>query len=168
MQLSIEAIIVLVIAIVLLGVGIAFIKNFFEKASNPLEGQLESLKSCNANSNTPVLPTSYTVQAGGKEEGVEICIYNSEAAKLQQARITVLECLKPGSDIPVTGTSVPIKIQSLRFDLERSKAGLIPVTIDATTATDLGTYICSIQVAKASPTANDPKIGPLQVTFVVS
>jgi len=43
MQLSIEAIIILVIAIVLLGLGIAFIKTFFGKGADALAGSFDPI-----------------------------------------------------------------------------------------------------------------------------
>jgi hypothetical protein len=168
MQLSIEAIIILVIAIVLLGLGIAFIKNFFGQAATPLEGQLGSLKSCNANAQTPFLPTTYKLQQGTKEAGVEVCVFNNEAAKLVDAKIKIDECLTPAGTT-VSAANSKIKIQTLKFDLDRSKSGLIPITIDATTTTtaDIGTYICGIKVEKDSALASDPSLGPVQVTIEV-
>ena len=174
MQLSIEAIIILVIAIVLLGLGIAFIKNFFGKAQDPLGSQIDSLKSCNANSETPLLPTNFNVDSTKVQ--FDLCVYNNGGLDLKNAKIRILSCMDDGGVDRVyfspetakdptgysattapAGTVYPaLKFANLGFNLEKRKSGLIPVTLSTYKAsgaspsafdtTQLGTYICNVVV----------------------
>lgn len=161
MQLSIEAIIILVIAIVLLGLGIAFVKDFFGKGSNSLLGAFDTANErCDANSNTPIVPKTYSIKRGTTP--ANICVYNDQDSDIVDGTIIVDSCIGP--NIAGSSTSM-ITITSLGQNIGRAKNAGYKTTVQADSSAEIGgTYICNIRVSGT----NQKIIGPVQVTFTVN
>jgi hypothetical protein len=164
MQLSIEAIIILVIAIVLLGLGIAFIKGFFGKGSEALLGKFEPLKEeCDVNANNPIIPKEYHVKKG-EVTAASICVFNDQDSDVIDGAFQVVGCIGPGVTTP---SATLIKINSLGQTVPRGKSAGYKTTITPDTSVQVGsTYICNVKI---QGTGTSPKsIGPVQMTFEVS
>ena len=179
MQLSIEAIIVLVIAIVLLGLGIAFIKNFFGKGSDALLGSFDPINErCDVSADNPVIPKDLSVTQGETKQ-VKICVYNNQNANIPNAVLKISQCVDPSGDkkplnAPTTGTPLPtalpndeIKITTLAQNIDRGKTVGYKATLAVASApanaggagSELGTYICNVVVeCDGSTCANTGKI----------
>jgi hypothetical protein len=162
MQLSIEAIIILVIAFTLLGFGILFVKNVFNKANDNTDSYLTTKACTLATSEYPIAPDAYTVDKGSAEQ-VRLCVFNNAASDLQQVRPFIEGCTAPG-----TGTwsaTPPLNITVAPLSIERNKGAEFKATINAADNADIGSYICNIYAQKSDKTGE--KIGPLQVTVEV-
>jgi hypothetical protein len=164
MQLSIEAIIILVIAIVLLGLGIAFIKGFFGKGSDALLGKFEPLKEeCDVNSNNPIIPKEYHVKKG-EVTAASICVFNDQDSDVVNGEFKVDGCIGPGVTTP---SATLININSLGQTLPRGKSAGYKTTVTTDSSVQVGaTYICNIRVLGTG--ASPKSVGPVQMTFQVS
>jgi len=194
MQLSIEAIIILVIAIVLLGLGIGFIKQFFGKGSESLLGKFEPLKEdCDVNANSPLIPKEITLKQGESIQ-TKICVYNNQEKKVKNAVFKFLKCVGPDG-VPILSDEGANKyapnlkddvlvINALGQDIERNRFSGYKVSITAgpsgttTDSSQLGTYICNIvvtdeacinptQTGSTAPCVVSGTVGPIQMTFNV-
>lgn len=172
MQLSIEAIIVLVIAIVLLGLGVGFIKNFFGQGSDALLGKFTPLKEeCDVTASNPVLPREFHVKKGSVNP-MNLCVFNDQQSDVLGGTFEVQGCIGPG----IAGTSVagahPIEITSLGQDIGRGQSTGYKTTLETAGFVEVGgTYICNLQVKSApqpGSTATGASVGPVQVTVQVS
>lgn len=183
MQLSIEAIIVLVIAIVLLGLGIGFIKNFFGEGSEALLGKFEPLKEeCDVTSSNPIIPKELSVQQGDRTQ-VNICVYNTADQTITDGVFKIESCIDPNGDV-VTATALAdtITINSLGQNIDRAKTTGYKTTIEVGGDAALGTYACNVLLQKAGagnnryavtrsgtpPSPTGPIVGPVQMTFTVN
>lgn len=161
MQLSIEAIIILVIAIVLLGLGVAFIKNFFGEGEEALLGKFRPLKEeCDVTASNPIIPKEFHVKKGEVNQE-NVCVYNNQNNDVANGRFEVLECIGPdGSAAPSS-----FVVNSLGQDIARGESTGYKTTIRTSENVSVGsTYICNIHVRGNFNTT----VGPAQVTFTVS
>lgn len=168
MQLSIEAIIILVIAFTLLGFGIVFVKNVFGKGGNQVDDYLTTKACTTASSEYPIAPQKFTVDKGGAFE-TKLCVYNNAASDLTEVQLKIQGCKAPPNADGTPGAyltaDIPISIDVAPLDIKRNKGGEYQPTFRATNAASLGTYICNIYAQKADSTGE--KIGPVQITVEV-
>jgi hypothetical protein len=169
MQLSIEAIIILVIAMVLLGLGIAFISGFFKEGTTKLQEPFDAIKfGCNPDANDPIKtsPTILSVKPGEQLQ-VKICAYapvDAPQTTLSFAACTCTlddktQCGKPG--LLTQGQSI-----------KRTDVGgfnTILIAKDSTSNKPLlpATYICTLE-AKSASAAATTTVGSTQVTITVT
>jgi hypothetical protein len=166
MQLSIEAIIILVIAFTLLGFGIVFVKNVFTKAGGSVDTQLGQATSvCNtANGNNPIIPDGFEVEQGGNTKQ-DVCVFNNAANPITSGQLKALGCIDPAGN-PVTDVDT-IKFISAPLDVTRGDAKTLKTTVAIKPATPLGTYICNVQFEQSGNTEAAKRVGPIQMTFEV-
>jgi hypothetical protein len=187
MQLSIEAIIILVIAIVLLGLGIAFIKNFFAKGSAGLEGAFDPIaEHCDVSADNPVVPREIRLTQGERRQ-VKICVYNDQAAKIPSAYFAFKECIKPAgatgpaAPLPVSGnypvSSVgDITLTSAGQDLARGQSYGYKTTVAISETAILGTYICNVEIicragtpgCRPQPLNNEPSTPRISAQMAIT
>ncbi len=174
MQLGIETVVILIIAIVLLGSMIYFIKSLI--SPDDLKKQLEIERGCGKtiipNDATPVLPDSMVVEYGRNNE-VGLCVYNDFGKSLTGVKVHFTSCLKPDGTA-VADPATMFKVMDLGWDYDRTGKPLAhkfqiepispPVTED-----DLGNWLCRIQISAAPGPINDanPGVGPVPLTLVL-
>jgi hypothetical protein len=169
MQLSIEAIIILVIAFVLLGLAIVFVKGFFTQAGDRTDKIIgDTTNACNtATSDNPITPKKFQIQQGGKSDE-EICVLNNADTPLVDSQLLLANCIDPDGT-SVAGLTTPnaaIKLISAPLDIKRGESKAYQTTIRVNSTTAIGTYICNVIVQKTG-VASAPKVGPIQMTFEV-
>lgn len=165
MQLSIEAIIILVIAFVLLGLGIVFVKNFFAKAGSQTDRYIDQAGSaCNtATLDNPITPTKFQIKQGGSSTQ-EICVLNNAAKPIKTGKLELIKCYEPTAGAEATAGT--ISIISGPLPIQRAEGKSYQATIKTKGDASLGTYICNIQVKDTEGT--EPAIvGPIQITVEV-
>ncbi len=170
MQLGIETVVILIIAIVLLGSMIYFIKSLI--SPDDLQAQIGNERGCGKtiipNDATPILPKQYTVNQGGRSD-LELCVYNNYGKTVTDARVHFLSCLKPDlTEVPSPETY--FKVASLGEEFPRGESKPYQLKLETTAAVtenELGTWVCRVQVSrdKAAITDTNPGVGPIQLTF---
>jgi hypothetical protein len=160
MQLSIEAIIILVIAIVLLGLGIGFIKNFFGKGTDALAGSFDPIaEHCDVSADNPVVPREIELSQG-KSKQVRVCVYNNQVGQIPGATIRLGTCVDPAGltkTAPTTaGASSALPSDELKFivlgqDLDKGTTKGYKVGVSTSGTAQLGTYICNAQIQCTGP-----------------
>lgn len=166
MQLSIEAIIVLVIAIVLLGLGIGFIRSFFTQGESGLGEYFDPIQEgCQVDAHNVILPKEFSMKPGSTTLH-KVCVYNNRDAQIIDGVFGVRSCMGPDG----TDATALITFGSLEQSIDRGQAKGYKIPIAVSREADLGTYICNIYVKQKGRTYDDntvPVIGPEQVSFLV-
>ena len=120
MQLGIETVVILIIAIVLLGSMIYFIKSLI--SPKDLEDQLRIERGCGKtiipNDATPVLPDEMVVEYGRNNE-VGLCVYNDFGKSLTDVKVHLTSCLKPDGT-PVTDPLTTFKVMDIGWNYDRT------------------------------------------------
>jgi hypothetical protein len=158
MQLSIEAIIILVIAIVLLGLGIAFIKGFFGKGTDALLGSFDAVSErCDVSSDNPIIPKAFSVKQGEANQ-IKICVYNNQQQRIPNGVFKIANCVNPaGNPLGATppASALPsgeLKFTSLGQDIERGETKGYKTNVQAGSSASPGVYICNIEVSCGAAT----------------
>ena len=148
MQLSIEAIIVLVIAMVLLGLGLTFVRGFFKTGTDKLQEPFDAIEfGCDPSASDPITisPSALEVKAGDDIEP-KICLYATIPA--DPAILGIKSCKSATSD-----TLKPTLLAASQ-KIDRTEIGGFPTilsAIDQATGDDLpvGRYICTLEAVVA-------------------
>ncbi|MBU1199625.1 MAG: hypothetical protein KKF46_03140 [Nanoarchaeota archaeon] len=152
MQLGINAIVVLIIALAILGLAMSFITNLFKSGEGELKELLnkEQLK-VHADSNDPfVFDPSEIVVKAKKEIKVVVVVFN-ELNEKAEVSLELDRCIDDDGD-PVTG----IGLVSFEQDIESGEEGGFKVKFVAGDV-DSGSYICKVN-AILDPTTGDDLI----------
>lgn len=164
MQLSIEAIIILVIAMVLLGLGIAFISGFFKTGTSKLTEPFNAIQfGCDPTPNDPIkiIPSDITYPEGTTQQ-LRLCFYpdrDSATGKKVGIRMTQADC-----EETVSGTKAP----SVLTQKQSVKKGVVAgynVLLQPDTNTKAGIYLCTIELVEDGVTA---PLASKQVTITVT
>jgi hypothetical protein len=176
MQLSIEAIIVLVIAMVLLGLGIGFIQDFFGKGQSTLIKAFDPLEfGCTPTAQHPIQVSPKDPELrSGDDLPLKICVYATVPSP--RAIVGITNCKS------TAGVSMTPELLVGPQDIKRTEIGGFDTILTAQnlTGSDLpvGKYICTIVAATPAnasdefpnaeqmPTATT--IGTQQVTITVT
>lgn len=172
MQLSIEAIIILVIAMVLLGLGIAFIQNFFKTGTDKLTEPFDAIQfGCDPNPNRPItLSPPNPELKSGEQIQVKMCVYAKIPA--DDAVLGIEGCK---STSPVADAQDIPQLLTQPQDIARTEIGGFSTILTAvdTTGDDLpvGTYICTLTAVTGGQfpgTTGAETVGTTQVTVTVT
>jgi hypothetical protein len=170
MQLGIETVVILIIAIVLLGSMIYFIKTLIkpDTVGNIFAEQLGCGKTTVPTEATPILPTDLSIQLGGLND-VGLCVKNTYGKSLTASQVHFLQCLNP-SGVAVEGVTA-FSVQSLPEDLARGEAKALAFKLGTTSSSEenLGTWLCRVQISQTTDAISDanPGIGPIQLVIEV-
>jgi len=172
MQLGIETVVILIIAIVLLGSLIYFIKSLI--SPEDLKSQLAIERGCGKtiipNDATPVLPTELTVVLGRNNQ-VGLCVYNNFGRSLTGMKVQLTSCLKPDGTQVVASTA--FKVTDLSWDYSRNQIVSHQFQIEPVAGTvtenDLGNWLCRVQISGQAIPISDtaPGIGPVPLTIIL-
>ncbi len=168
MQLSIEAIIILVIAMVLLGLGISFIRTFFAQGEETLMQPFDAIQfGCSPDSQSPITisPSEPEVKSGGQIRP-KICVYANKPAELgNEVQLSITEC----RGIEAAGgenTLVP-ELIAVKQPISRTEIGGFNTILSAKQGGQdlpVGTYICTL----SADTLSGENLGTKQVTISVT
>ena len=93
LNLSINAIVVLILAITMLGLGLGFIRSMFKGATSKLAGAIESTSLKNpADSNTPLTIDRQISIKANTDERIEIGYYNAYTQPNTNVAVTWMSC----------------------------------------------------------------------------
>ncbi len=178
MQLGVEAIIILIIAIVLLGSIIYFLNQYITAGSGgvkqTLEGSIGCGRTLNPTEGTPILPEVLEVKLS-KEESMELCVYNDFGKQIKEAKISIGKCLLP--DLEDAQENV-LKASSLPLDLDRSSTRAYEFKLSVNKAVveplyggsaedSIGEWICAVSVTGEDSVGNPASVGPAQLRVIV-
>ena len=162
MQLSIEAIIILVIAFVLLGLAIVFVKSFFDGIDIPDPGG----QTCyTANDENAITPRSIELKAGQKINK-KICVYNNADKEVISPSLRLGQCIDP------SGTPAPnvVSLQSLPLEKNIPRGGAVEFAVSFSIANNAaqGTYICNVFAQHLPINPTEALVGPAQFLIEVT
>jgi hypothetical protein len=168
MQLGIETVVILIIAIVLLGSMIYFIKSLIQPDSikSIFVEQLGCGKTTIPTDNNPILPDRLKISLGEYDD-VGFCVKNNIGTSIAGAEVRFLECIGPQGGASVPASTI-FEVSSLKEDFGRGDpVKALPFSLTtkkgALEGEVLGTWICRVEV---SPSGT-PGIGPVQIRIEV-
>lgn len=150
MELGINSIVILIIALALLGLGIGFITNLFKGGEGNLEGLMDSQKiKVHANADELVVfdPADLTVKAN-KELTFQVVVYNS----LNSPAEVTLELESCVDNDMVEQEN--IRLVSAAHTIKSGEEAMFKAKIFGGD-TDSGTYICSIKALFSSESEDE-------------
>lgn len=152
LSLSVNAIVILVIAIIFLGLAIGFTTKLLNKSKDKLESGLDIDISQPANSENPMtFDGKFQVKAGDKAP-VKISFYNEKSTALNAAKPVLANCTGAGLNLTAIATKIE-GYKEARFQTQLSAA--------STAAT--GDYICNLKIMDGTTEAYVRQI-PVTVT----
>ena len=113
MELSINAIVILIIAMVVLGIGILFIRGMFAKAQTTTFKALTSQETTNpASADRPlVADREVTISTTSPTATLAISVYNTGTSSINDLSISVDKCIAT-EDIVISGQTAPNDVTS--------------------------------------------------------
>jgi len=167
MQLSIEAIIILVIAMVLLGLGIAFISGFFRTGTSKLTEPFNAIEfGCDPTTNDPIklVPSALSV-AQGERISVKVCLYAPNQFNEASLEITNCKDTNGGTDKPLFLT----QSQNVKKGDIGGFNTILTAKKDTSNNLNTGTYICTLVAkAKVPPATTLTEQTSKQITITVT
>ena len=153
LNMSINAIVVLILAITMLGLGLGFIRTMFKGATSKLAGAVESasLKNPADSSNPLTIDRQIQVKAGSSER-IEIGYYNSGVAEVTGVKLALTGCQ---GDAVLTVTD-PFTLNTLASGAVKAGEstgynGILAVK----SGVPKGTYICQIATTPSGASTSD-------------
>src|SRR3989338_3235835 len=138
LSLSVNAIVVLILAVTMLGLSLGFIRGMFGKASNMVTSQVEQEPEPAASSGfQPItLSRENVISRAGNKETIKVSVFNPSSSPLADAKPTIA-C----SNLGATAVSNPRTI-------EAGQAANFVVVLDVAAAAN--TYLCRVSVTGIS------------------
>ena len=139
LSLSVNAIVVLILAVTMLGLSLGFIRGMFGKASNMVTSQVEQEPEPAASSGfQPItLSRENVISRAGNKETIKVSVFNPSSSPLADAKPTIA-C----SNLGATAVSNPRTI-------EAGQAANFVVVLDVPAAA-ANTYLCRVSVTGIS------------------
>tara|TARA_Y100000310_G_C20568402_1_gene756743 strand:- start:426 stop:941 length:516 start_codon:yes stop_codon:yes gene_type:complete len=140
MELSVTAIVTLILAIVMLGLGLGFIRGMFTKVSTSFEEQISAEPEAElARSSDPLTISRQTIiSEAGASIALKVNAYNPTQNDYLKAQPDI-RCKKndaTGTDIPITETATARKIE-----VAETEAFTVLITVPDE---DTGSYLCEV------------------------
>ena len=167
MQLGIEAIIILVIAMVLLGLGIAFISGFFKIGTAKLTEPFNAIQfGCDPNANDPikVIPSEISFPEGSAAQQIKVCFYQDST--LSAASKVDLNMIAANCKSTTAGATAPTLV-SVSQAVPKGQIGGYNVLLQPVANTKAGVYICTLE-AHDTATPALPALASKQITITVT
>ena len=140
MELSVTAIVTLILAIVMLGLGLGFIRGMFTKVSTSIEEQISAEPEAElARSSDPLTISRQTIiSEAGASIALKVNAYNPTQNDYTDAEpdIRCKESDAASTDIPITETATP-------RDIEVAETGAFTVLVTVPDK-DTGSYLCQV------------------------
>ncbi len=169
LQLSIEAIVVLIIAITVLGLGLSFVKSLFGGTMNKLTSISDSLgeedKRTLTDSGADITFLTSDIRVSGKDESVNFAIRNNRRTTLNFRIKDGFNCTdaigKPedfglgAGDVLGKKTKIPMYIAFSTFEFREVSAGksdVIPLAIAVDSTAPPTVYSCKLNLTIADST----------------
>jgi len=147
MELSVNSIVILVIAIVMLGLILGFVKSKFSDLGNSLVK--EEPDASPASLSDPITISRYTIVTGaGKSEGIKVNMYNSGSSTLTGAQ-PILSCSSTTNPVKITSSNPQFNARDIGVGNSSSYGGVITISSGATK----GTYLCQFCMLNAASPA---------------
>ena len=142
LNLSVQAIVVLVIAFVVLGLALTLTRYIFSMAQEKAATAIDVIEfeQKPTSDNTITLPKTVNIGSGDSKQ-IDIGIYNAAGADYAAATLNITQCIYTTTGSPVTDLPV---ITAISQKIERSKAGGFRTYL--TTDLGAGNYICVLSV----------------------
>jgi len=151
MELGVNSIVVLIIALALLGLGIAFITNLFKGGQDKLGGLIDRTDlPIHADASTPIMfdSSDLTIKSGSSGK-VVISVYNSGLGEAdQEIGIVIAKCVDSSGNPIDTATEPLIKLaspeQKIKLGTDGGYKAIIQVAKIESDVFEKGTYICTV------------------------
>ncbi|MFT4261567.1 MAG: hypothetical protein ACMXX9_04010 [Candidatus Woesearchaeota archaeon] len=136
LNLGISTVVVLVIAMVLIGAGVSFIRSVFSDVPMPGDIIDPATLSNPPTRERPLIIDGSTIRVGqtGGESVVRVGVYNSQASTANDVQITASSC-----------EGMNPEIRSIKQSIPGSSAAAFQIIFKTESNTSAGTYICNIE-----------------------
>lgn len=154
LSLSINAIVMLVMAITMLGLGLTFIRGMFSSGTSKLGSAIETTDLDNPpDSQNPVtIQNSVTVKANGDSVEVKVGYYNNQNDELVDIRPGIKSCIDENGD---TVDSAEISMIAPVQSIDPGNAVAYKSIVKTGSLTGGSTYICTIESQDQSGASDD-------------
>ena len=152
LSLSINAIVILILAITVMGLGLTFIRGLFKGATEKLGGALQATDLRNPPSleNPLTIDKRITISAGDKKP-IEIGVYNTNTQdELADAKPSIDKCVNSAGDEYAQGDLFAIAAPAQTI-APRGTAGYSSILSITAENLESDTYICTVIVAGSDP-----------------
>jgi len=160
LELGINTVVILVIAIILVGGGIAFITGIFDKLNTNVESISPNILPVQPTSSKPLALPGDTITVKNNDiKTILLGVYNTDSMPLNNAYINSTECTG-GASLQVTG---------LKQKIESGKIGAYQIKVAPVDASSGESYICNLGVfSKEYLQADGTPYKQVQVTLQVT
>ena len=163
LNLSIQAIVIIILAITLLGLGLTFMRQFIGRGSESLSGILEGVQLENpATSNTPItIKPTVPVQIGKKSTEVLIGFHCNAATPCHEAKPKITRCEPPLAGTAYKDPTFADAFLTPKVDVNPHEGIGFRAILDNEKFKDSsdtfipGTHICSISIDSDAPPSQD-------------
>lgn len=162
LNLSINAIVVLILAITMLGLGLGFIRNIFGGASGKIAQALESTSLKNpADSSNPLTIDDKITMKRTAEKEIEVGFYNTDFEAQPTVTLDITGCSTSGGEtFADAGLDLPIIAAPASGEIGASEGtGFKAILSFPDSPPPVGTYICSLGIV---PARGEPAIRTTQ------
>lgn len=147
LNISVNAIVVFVLAFAMLGVGITFINMIREEMIGGLgdivpEEELENP----ATAQTPLTIDSEITVGQNDEERIDVGFYNTLASTQEDVDLEIVECVAGGGDTEDMDDADLPEIHSPSATVEGGESTAFSAVIEPEDGPPLGTYLCTIEL----------------------
>ncbi len=160
LSLSINAIVILILAITVMGLGLTFIRGLFKGATEKLGGALEAAELKNPPSAEKQLTIDSKISTLlDEKKNIQIGVYNPDTAQMTGIIPVIINCVNSKGDPQTTGITLAAPSQNIA---PRGIAGYSAILTASGITPD--TYICTIGI---NGTGNPDIIGTISAsTFI--
>ena len=148
LNLSVNAIVILVLAVVLLGLALAFIRGMFGKMTSKM-GEIVDITQIEAKPtpDTPItIPNKITVKQGGNVQ-VQVGFYNRKGGTLSDVTLNITSCVdESGNSLTQLPTISAPKVDSIDAGKATGFNAIFSLKNVADTMTTGNIYICQLSV----------------------
>ncbi|MBI1970537.1 hypothetical protein HYS47_02220 [Candidatus Woesearchaeota archaeon] len=151
LNLSINAIVVLILAIVMLGLGLAFIRNVFGGATEKIKSGLENVDiRTPASSDNPITIADVTMKRTA-ETRVEVGVYNGDVTPKSNIKLQISECTdSQGNAIANNPIIAAPPHPSLQPSVGTGFRAIFSWEDASNRAPPTGTYVCTIEALEGT------------------
>ncbi|MBN1792811.1 hypothetical protein JW826_03965 [Candidatus Woesearchaeota archaeon] len=158
MELGVNAIVILIIALAILGMGIAFVTNLFRSGSGKLGKIIDNTElPVHADSGNPLaFETSQLTIKQGKRENIKLSVYNDGFGGQNDISVGLASCTNSeGMDVAIGGDGIFLAAPNQRINPGSDAGYLAIVSVAGEDIVPVDTYICTVRASVGDPMSNN-------------
>lgn len=156
LQLSINAIVILILAITMLGLGLTFTRVLFKSASSKMLQAVEGTNLKNpADAEHPVTIDEQIIMKRGSQEQLEVGFYNRGNSDVFKVGLKILKCIDTlGNPYDSTSANIPIiiapEVSSIESASNIGYKAILNLEKENGSGLGTGSYICTLAACDIS------------------